>query len=469
MGVFISDFLRLNDELSVNGVFDALIDKDSNFYINILRLKNCTVPEFSNSYDRINAFFGNLMLLLSKSSIKGDRFYRQAYRNFNFSGFPGINLGFSHSKKDAGFGEKLRRQVISDAFDIVKSGSNQPEIFHLVGLFEKNIAGDRVSDMIASLIIDEIKEYTRRINRELNVNSDTYPEYTIINGIIINPYKKCELYYLPKEILHQLPLAQGWDDINDVIEYNQIIRDQINDIIGDKWEKMNSDEKKDLVKSRVFCDSENCMQTINSYISKTVGDFAPYSNLDYNVETIYKNVRDSGVFDFPKISSEITHTSYSIALDVLNIFKDWVENNKGWELILETPSRNREKTIHKLIQLSGKEYCTRYDYDFTFEANEGPGPLDIKISRGAKSKTVIEVKLNTNPDYLHGYDEQLTKYAKAEGTKSCIFLYVKVASHPKRDEAMMKRYQVEKSINENAPKLFIIDSQKQVSASKKSK
>ena len=35
------------------GVFDVFLDEDSPFFINIKRLQNCTVPEFSNSYDKI--------------------------------------------------------------------------------------------------------------------------------------------------------------------------------------------------------------------------------------------------------------------------------------------------------------------------------------------------------------------------------------------------------------------------------
>ena len=90
-------------------------------------------------------------------------------------------------------------------FDIVKKGILYPEIFQLVGLFENNVAADRLSDMIASIILEDIKEYTRRINRELNLDSEHYGEITFQDGIAINPYKKCELLYVPKEILHEIP------------------------------------------------------------------------------------------------------------------------------------------------------------------------------------------------------------------------------------------------------------------------
>ena len=47
----------------------------------------------------------------------------------------------------------------------------------------------------------------------------------------------------------------------------------------------------------------------------------------------------------------------------------------------------------------------------TFEANEGPGPVDLRMSRG-NDKTVVETKLSSNADYIHGYEEQIEKYQK---------------------------------------------------------
>ena len=65
--------------------------------------------------------------------------YKSAFELFKFSEVNGINPGFSESEYGAGFGEKLRKQVISDTFDIVKKGVQYPEIFQLVSLCEENI------------------------------------------------------------------------------------------------------------------------------------------------------------------------------------------------------------------------------------------------------------------------------------------------------------------------------------------
>lgn len=68
---FISDLFELDDELDQLGVFDAIITTDSHFFINLLRLKNTEVPQFRNSYNRINSYFDEIMLMLDASQKKG--------------------------------------------------------------------------------------------------------------------------------------------------------------------------------------------------------------------------------------------------------------------------------------------------------------------------------------------------------------------------------------------------------------
>lgn len=66
---------------------------------------------------------------------------------------------------------------------------------------------------------------------------------------------------------------------------------------------------------------------------------------------------------------------------------------------------------------------------------------------------------------MHGYEEQIEIYAKAEGTTNRIYVYVQFGN-PIRDEKIQKRHKERISNGENPPMLFVIDAQKQTSASK---
>ena len=75
----------------------------------------------------------------------------------------GIGLGFSEKAPGSGFGPKIARMVLETAFDIVKSGIEDPEFFQLLPLFQDNVGPDRLSDMIATLILPDIQAYTERV------------------------------------------------------------------------------------------------------------------------------------------------------------------------------------------------------------------------------------------------------------------------------------------------------------------
>jgi hypothetical protein len=63
--------------------------------------------------------------------------------------------------------------------------------------------------MIATLIIEDIEKYTKRINRELEITPENYKGYGFQNGFLMNPYKNDRVLLVPIEILHKLPVAQS--------------------------------------------------------------------------------------------------------------------------------------------------------------------------------------------------------------------------------------------------------------------
>lgn len=356
--------------------------------------------------------------------------------------------------------------MIDDAFDIVKSGSSQPEIFQLVGLFEENVAADRLSDMIATLISDDIHEYTRWVNSQLNINSERYPDVQFKDGIAFNPYKNCEILYLPVDILHELPIARDWSDIDRVILENRAIRCEVNEAVGEEWRKMDASQKKRYLRKHIFEDQERCARVIEGYKEETIPQYSLDMNWDYFLAAAFKKMRRSGVFDFLEHSDKREISSWDASLKVLELLKDYIENMKGWDIVRSVPTAKAEKTVQSLLHSSGFYYCDQNNIDMSFEANEGPGPVDLKVSRGT-DKTVIEIKLSSNQDYLHGFEEQIEEYARAEHTNQRIFVYVKVDNHPGRDKTIQEKYSEKLVAGEKPPHLYIIDSRARASASKR--
>lgn len=376
----------LDDELDRIGVFDCVLNNDSRFFINLMRLKVSDVPEFKGAYQRINDYFSEIATLLNASDSKEDKLYKTAFKRFMPLEINGINLGFSESKHGAAFGEKLRRQVISDAFDIVKKGILYPEVFQLVSLFEESIGPDRLSDMISTIIYLDIVAYTKR-----------------------NPYKGCEILFLPIDILHELPIAQCWDDIDRVVSENENIRREINEAIGQEWSRWYAGDKKAYLKEYIFKDPERCARVIEGYKKSEIEKYDLNLDIDYFVEKLIKTMKKAGI-----------HFA--------------VENAKR---------KN------------------------SFEPDAGRGPVDLKVSRGG-DKTIVEIKLSTNDQYLHGYEEQVKEYGRAECTDKMIYVFIDLGN-PGRLKKLTYVHTVNIKNYKKVPELLFIDATAKVAASTYSK
>lgn len=460
--MLLSDYLHLDTELDEHGVFDPILNSDSFFFINLQRLKQTKVPEFANSYQKIRDYFKKVIKILdhAKSKDPVDICYKQALRSFNFSEVNNLCLGYAAGTKGAGFGSKLASQIISTAFDIVKEGILDPEIFELLPLFQDNVGADRLSDMIATLILEDIKLYTQRINRELSISQEYYSTHPFVDGYLINPYKQDVLYLVPVDILHNLPVAECWEDVEHVVYENSAIRDEINIAVAAEWKNYTSKERKEYICDTVFKEPAACNRVLAKYKQESLEGFNPQDNIDYRLSKLEQSI-DKLNYDWHLPNKK--PSSYSMSKSILEFFKDWVENQRGWKVIQEINSRYREKCVQFIFLYGASSFIKANDLDISCEADEGRGPVDFKISRG-QDKTIVEVKLSSNHQYLHGFTTQIIEYGKAEHTDSLIYVYIDLGN-PGRTNKLQATYEEKKDEGNFAPELVIIDATGKESAS----
>lgn len=185
-------------------------------------------------------------------------------------------------------------------------------------------------------------------------------------------------------------------------------------------------------------------------IKKIENYSAQFSLANNNIEDEIKNL----IFTDVNLKKH-EKNSFEAALDILNIFKEWVEANRGWNLIQNTICNRREKDIQRLIHLVAKSYVEFQNLDISFEANAGRGPLDFKVSRG-NDKTIVEIKLSTNGQYLHGYEKQIVEYGKAENTNKMIFMFIDLGN-PRRLKKIIAVHDKNIIMQKRVPVLIIVD------------
>lgn len=112
-------------------------------------------------------------------------------------------------------------------------------------------------------------------------------------------------------------------------------------------------------------------------------------------------------------------TSYDEALRHALWFKQYVENQDGYRLLnregLEKPF-SRESDVQLFFGMSF--FAT--EFDINREPNNGRGPVDYKVSKGAVDKTLIEFKLASNSQLKRNLARQVAIYEKANETHTSV-------------------------------------------------
>ena len=67
---------------------------------------------------------------------------------------------------------------------------------------------------------------------------------------------------------------------------------------------------------------------------------------EYFIADAFKQMKKSGVFEFLEHSDKSELSSWDASIEILNIFKEWVECNKGWDEILSSATK-KEKNLFK--------------------------------------------------------------------------------------------------------------------------
>ena len=261
--------------------------------------------------------------------------------------------------------------------------------------------------------------------------------------------------------MHKLPVVESWEDIDLVVSQNVTLRAEINAEVALEWKKYTAIQRKEYLMRNVFKNPEVHKRIVEGYRSEELDVFDPQADFKYYIIKLWQEIEKLG---FEWKTNKKACDTLVVANDILGFLKRWVECHKGWQVILELDKKRREKLIQRVIHGFALSYIEANKLDMSCEPDEGRGPLDFKVSMGC-DKTLIEVKLSTNDQYLHGYEVQIEEYGKAEKTNKLIYCFIDLG-HPKKVKKIQELHDKRQNDGENPPELIIIDSTPKESASR---
>jgi hypothetical protein len=146
----------------------------------------------------------------------------------------------------------------------------------------------------------------------------------------------------------------------------------------------------------------------------------------------------------------------------VNFLKDAIEHKDGYRVFygLDGKPLRREEVVQLLFRLTW--HAT--DADVNREPNNGRGPVDFKISKGAKDSTLVEFKVAGNRQLEQNLRKQVEIYKKANDTEKALKVIVAFSSSEiARAERIIKKVGLK-----DDPNVILINANptKKVSASK---
>lgn len=390
---------------NTNMFIDPVLLKDSEYEIFSHKAYNKYIKYFENLYDQIKTYIG----LPKEVQLESQN---DLISKFLAKGIPYLCLGYSSSvERDNGIGYEGAKRVFTKAkklfsLDIDKN----PAIFSVVYMLTEKIGPDYISDMTAQIIIDEIKEFTQAMAPKLGLK--TYKFKKEKYELPIHPYLNKPILLLPEDILNLLPIDVDIKDIYNGYHPNEKIRRKVNEYIGNIFrEYQTKQSKKEL---------QNMLTDYFVENSDVLADFTKYARNRSSKHYDFSQDRKGYYFEqrFRKMFNldEINIKGLGI-LDVIDEtikrFKDKIDNNNDIKrnlLWMDKKPRN-EKCWQQAFHLSIFQKLEDAGIDIGAEYQTGSGPIDFCVSKGAKSRVLIEIKLSKN-DPIKGLEHQLEEYKK---------------------------------------------------------
>ncbi|MGR3717090.1 MAG: hypothetical protein ACU0B1_10120 [Thermohalobaculum sp.] len=449
MATFLSDYFDVEQErFDEYGAFNISIINDLPLFIDPFLLFHSEKQEYVELHDQIICY---LIFLRDKSKAGATNtdllksWYcfpevKQNWLGFSVSGNSGRGLGLDFA---GALHKNLHRLFPNFGEEEITQGSHLEKVC----LIASGVGRDNISDFTTNLIKDflcrfteafALKHLTRDDVRDVTINNARFNfrteswerrKYKLpwVNGdyIILTPK---DMLTRDENWINKGDLIHGFEQIPTAIpdaELRAQVSNYFNIVLAKhKDREANATERAEAAVKTML----TFPQIIDYYIKlkEATGDRATDISAKKVLATEYLFVHQ--LQEIQRILLEATvfynvgKTTYEEAHSRLDYLKDVIENKGGHRLFYQDgiPIK-REIDLQILFRL----VWFGTPSDAGTEANDGRGPVDFKISRGAKDKTLIEMKLAKNSHLERNLEKQVPIYQAASdakhGIKAIIF------------------------------------------------
>lgn len=485
--IYFSDFFNVDtSDLEGFGAFNISLINDLPLFIDPFLLFGSKKEEYKSLHKKIIDY----LTFIKEKSANGSISEAQIKSWFlfpevkqNWFGYSKVGNGGSGLGKKFGNSMSASMHVVFD--DLGKEQITQSSHLEKAGLFEIGVGKDNISDFTTNLIKEYLLEFTQEftlkfidksLTQKIHVGKVYFDyelerwmskEYTL--PFIFGDY----VILTPRDLLTK---DNNWINSNDLRgDFTKICGSIPNDQLR---QEIQNYFKKQLPKPPK--NKNNTQREITQAVQKTIREYPEIikwfikskeenkegaKNLSKQkveqTETIFIHQISNFVekllnnTDFYSIPAK---SSYEEALQRIEFLQQVIEKNDGYRLFyVDGNPIKREEDLQIIYRLT----WFASDFDVNRETNNGRGPVDYAISKGANDKTLIEFKLASNSKLKQNLENQVKIYEEANNTKNSIkvILYFDILEYTKIQK-ILKELKLEKNKN-----VILIDAGRKVSAS----
>lgn len=145
--------------------FDPILDHDTKLFIDPFLIFCTNRDDFRGAHEKIISFFNRAFELGARSAgVRTSIQYRKLINLLMFPEAPELCLGYTTvGTAGSGSGRGFSQVIASGILESISVGIVQVEHFEEIGLLHEGIGCDRISDICANLLKEELVTYTQQV------------------------------------------------------------------------------------------------------------------------------------------------------------------------------------------------------------------------------------------------------------------------------------------------------------------
>jgi len=442
--IYFSDFFNVDAEIIEEyGAINISLINDMPLFIDPFLLFNSEKAEYQEIHKNIIDY----LLFLQKQAEQEPNPSKGMLRLwYNFSEVKQTWIGFSlEGNAGRGLGDNFARSLYAGLQTIFKDFGKETltRSSHLekLCLISPLVGRDKISDFTTNFAKKYLLDYTSCFARKyLNPNQCRMFDVPKVEFNYDTHTWKTASYYLPhynndyvlltpRDLLTRDDTFINRTDMIGSLQYvapaiedstlrfalNQYLRD----VLPKKKKEMSKSEKDRHAKTLI----EQYPELIDHYIRYKEDTGEEATSISKQVVEEVRQLFNLQLRDLAQLLQTQTdfYSGYENTFDAaykrVMFLKDVIENKDGYKLFyIDGKPLHRENDLQIMYRLVW--FATPLDVNR--EVNNGRGPVDFKISNGAKDCTLVEFKLGSNPKLRQNLENQVEIYKKASDAQRAI-------------------------------------------------